>query len=605
MAKRKTGKILVALTLSLMMAISLISPALGQSQLATPNVKQQQNYRWLFYIPVEGAASYNVYAFATFEAAQVGTDYVAVARGVVETEGPVSPEAPEGHNRIDVRLLQFEGEATRDLPAGYTPAGIGDSFFPGAGQGDTTNLKPGQYWFRMRAVSDDASVADSGLSEVQEFPLTIAMGPDELRALIEANIDSIGTTPQDTFRLIDLRNAAEFADEGNLRFFDEADRFVHAQFNTQEAAEAIFGHVDDKSAVTIVVICRSGGRTVTASQNLALFGYTNVINAQGINQWTLGLRYDDPAFALRGPGHTAAEPIAPFIAGNVVRWQNVPRAAFEIFAFSTPIETDPANAVHTATVPAYPQDVSGANAERLVEMSFDLADMGIENHSAYFIRMRAVPEVNELVRGYAPETFWGAPSALTVPLGEPQFGDITPSAWYHEAVAYVYDGGIMSGFPDGTFGPEQALTRAEIVTILYRLAGSPDVYDLENPFADVTANQWWTPYILWAYSEGVTTGFVDDGVRTFRGNQEVTMQELAAFIARYQEATGKAPIPILMDYEWPDFEEIATFARAYVNILTAQGLYRDLPGDNFAPASAASRAVVASVLHRWLVSLEA
>jgi len=241
-----------------MMAISIASPAFAADQLATPEVTQNQNYRWLFYIPVEGATGYDVYAFRTYADAQAGTNYVAVSRNVIETDGSTStggttggtaPEVPEGNNRIDVRLLQFTGEATRTLPAGYTPAGLGDSFYPGDRQGDTTNLKPGQYWFRLRAVSDDNNVRNSELSEVNELPFTIAMGPDEVRAYLEANLDRIGTS---TLRLIDLRNPAEFEDEGNVKFFD--DRYVHADFNTQETAEAIFGHVNNKGAVTIFLL---------------------------------------------------------------------------------------------------------------------------------------------------------------------------------------------------------------------------------------------------------------------------------------------------------------------------------------------------------------
>lgn len=263
MAKLKTGKMFVALMLSMAMAASVVAPALGVNQLATPQVTQNQNYRWLFYIPVNGATAYNVYAFTSYEAAQAGANYVAVSRNIIETPGSTStggttggtaPQVPEGHNRIDVRLIKFEGTATRELPEGYTAAGFGDSFYPGDRQGDTTNLKPGQYWFRMRAVSDDDSIQDSAMSEVLEFPLSIAMGPDEARAFIEANLDLLGTTPDAMLRLIDLRGPTEFSDEGNVRFFDEADRYVWADFDTLEKAEAIFGHVYNKSAVSILVL---------------------------------------------------------------------------------------------------------------------------------------------------------------------------------------------------------------------------------------------------------------------------------------------------------------------------------------------------------------
>ena len=338
---------------------------------------------------------------------------------------------------------------------------------------------------------------------------------------------------------------------------------------------------------------------MTASQNLARFGYTNVINAQGINQWTFGLVYDDPTFALRGPGHTAASPVAPFISQGTVSWLNVPNAAFEIFAFANPDETNLDNAVADVLVAPMPQDLTGTNAERLWVRTFDLTEL-VDNPDEYYIRMRAVPGQEFLVRGFSPATQWGAPSELSPVLGGLRFDDVTPDAWYYSAVMYVYNEDVMEGFPDDTFRPDTALNRAQVVTILYRLAGSPDVSGLENPFADVTADQWWTPQILWAYSEGVTTGFVEGGVRTFRGAQNVTMEELAAFVARDQEATGEIPMPILADFEWPDFDDVRPFAKEYVGRLTAQGLFRDMPGEDFGPQEDASRATVALVLYNWL-----
>jgi len=187
-------------------------------------------------------------------------------------------------------------------------------------------------------------------------------------------------------------------------------------------------------------------------------------------------------------------------------------------------------------------------------------------------------------------------------IGKPiaPFSDVSPEAWYYSAVMYVYEEDIMEGFTDYTFRPDTALNRAQIVTILYRLAGSPDVIGIENPFDDITEGQWWTPQILWAYSQGVTIGFVEDGIRTFRGEQNVTMEEFVTFIARYQEAIGEIPITILADFIWPDFDEVRLFAKEYVGRLTAQGLFRDMPGNSFGPQEDASRATVALVLYNWL-----
>jgi len=338
---------------------------------------------------------------------------------------------------------------------------------------------------------------------------------------------------------------------------------------------------------------------VAASQNLARFGYTNVFNVQGINQWTHGLVYNDPAFQFRGPGHTANAPIAPFISDGTAYWLNVPRAAFNVFAFADEAETDIANAVAGVTLPALPQDLTGTNAERLMQVSFDLSELDLYNYRNYYIRLQAVPAQNDPVRGTSPTMYWGAASALSAPLAEQIFGDVLPTSWYYRAVMYVHDESIMEGFPDGSFRPETALTRAQVVTILYRLAGSPDVSGFDDPFSDV-GDEWWTPQILWAYAEGVTTGYLEGTDRTFRGNQNVTKEELAAFIARNQEATNNVPLTILADFQWPDFNDISIWARNYVGKLTAQGLFYDIPGNTFDPAREATRAMVASVLFRWL-----
>jgi hypothetical protein len=227
-----------------------------------------QDYRAIIYTPDPEALNYNVYVFDSLEAAIAGTvdDAVAVSRGVTHTAQSsasggttmlLPPVVADGDRLIDVRLLRYDNlngsDATRDLPQGYIPGGRGDSYFAGNGLGDTTNLRPGQYWFRIQAVARaDSEYSDSGLSN-RIGPFTVTMGPDEARDLIEARRAEIGNTPAATLRLIDLRGPAEFAQEGNVRFFD--DRRLPATFNAnQAAAEAIFGHEDDKDAVTILLL---------------------------------------------------------------------------------------------------------------------------------------------------------------------------------------------------------------------------------------------------------------------------------------------------------------------------------------------------------------
>ncbi len=116
-------------------------------------------------------------------------------------------------------------------------------------------------------------------------------------------------------------------------------------------------------------------------------------------------------------------------------------------------------------------------------------------------------------------------SELSVKSGLP-FNDVAADAWYYDGVAYCYENGIMQGTSETRFAPSATVTRAQMVTILYRMAGSPDVSGLEEPFLDVSDSHWAHDAIVWAYNEGVVTGFANflfaPGLYVSRG-QMVTM----------------------------------------------------------------------------------
>ncbi|NLB28898.1 MAG: hypothetical protein GX823_01510, partial [Clostridiales bacterium] len=174
------SKRLLRRTLAVMFAMVMVMPLLAISAsadevLATPvliqkgentdtpgspgNPAKHTQFRSLIFNPVEGATGYNVYAYATKADAEAQENAVAVAENVgptIEststggTMGQIPMVLEDDEVLIDVRLIGFsdldDSGATRDLPEGYTPAGLGDTYYPGDGTGNTTNLKPGQYW---------------------------------------------------------------------------------------------------------------------------------------------------------------------------------------------------------------------------------------------------------------------------------------------------------------------------------------------------------------------------------------------------------------------------------------------------------------------------
>ena len=200
-----------------------------------------------------------------------------------------------------------------------------------------------------------------------------------------------------------------------------------------------------------------------------------------------------------------------------------------------------------------------------------------------------------------PLTSTPARAAETAEYQNP-FADVEADAWYHDAVEYVHRQGLMNGIAADEFGPDAELSRAMIVTILYRHAGEPDVSDLENPFSDVLENEWYTDAVKWAYTNEIAQGY---GNGIFGANDPVTKEQLAALIHRTQQSSGKMPPDILMDFEWPDWNSISDYAKGPVNVLTIQGIFRDIPRqDGFNPRNPASRAEVASMLYRYLTAVQ-
>lgn len=120
-----------------------------------------------------------------------------------------------------------------------------------------------------------------------------------------------------------------------------------------------------------------------------------------------------------------------------------------------------------------------------------------------------------------------------------RYADVAADAWYAEAVAYVQEQGLMNGNTATEFAPEASLTRAMLATVVYRLAGEPEVSGAPA-FSDVPAGQWYSSAILWANREGVVNGYGGD---LFGPNDNVTQEQMALILSRYvgQNVTGDIP----------------------------------------------------------------
>lgn len=171
--------------------------------------------------------------------------------------------------------------------------------------------------------------------------------------------------------------------------------------------------------------------------------------------------------------------------------------------------------------------------------------------------------------------------------------DIKGSDWFYEAVNYVLSNGLMTGTSDTTFTPNGALTRGMLVTVLYRMAGSPKVEGkVSEKFSDCTDGSWYADAVLWASANKVVDGY-EDG--TFKPTKSITRQEMAKVLYGYDKIGGKTADGITEKLTYTDLDAIADWALEAVTYCTAE---KYLAGSNgaFSPKGTATRAMGAKVL---------
>ncbi len=120
------------------------------------------------------------------------------------------------------------------------------------------------------------------------------------------------------------------------------------------------------------------------------------------------------------------------------------------------------------------------------------------------------------------------------------FGDTAPSAWYHDAVLWAVENGVTEGTSDTNFSPNESCTRAQAVTFLWRAAGSPEPKSEDNPFRDVAAEAYSHDAVLWAVEQKITNGTASDA---FSPNARCTRAQIVTLLYRAAgspEASGKA-----------------------------------------------------------------
>lgn len=176
------------------------------------------------------------------------------------------------------------------------------------------------------------------------------------------------------------------------------------------------------------------------------------------------------------------------------------------------------------------------------------------------------------------------------------FTDVSWDHWAYSAVKRVYTRGLMVGVSDTSFAPDQALSRAMLASILYRLAGEPAV-TAENPFTDVPADRWYTDAVIWAAENGIVVGCGDG---TFRPNAPATRAQTAVMLYAYANFAGRNTSQRADLSAFADAADVPSWALAEMQWANAAQLILGRDGKLLAPNAEASRAEMASILSTFI-----
>ena len=174
------------------------------------------------------------------------------------------------------------------------------------------------------------------------------------------------------------------------------------------------------------------------------------------------------------------------------------------------------------------------------------------------------------------------------------FSDLEHSAWYRSGVEYMLEKGYMNGMSETVFAPDGSVTRGQLVTILYRAAGSPSVTGMNNPFRDVDAHSWYGDAAIWGAFNGVVKGVTAD---SFAPDAHITREQLATLLFRYDRAETPTADHLA---GYTDASAASEYAFPALNWAVSRGILNGTSESTLSPQASASRVQTAALLSRYL-----
>lgn len=209
----------------------------------------------------------------------------------------------------------------------------------------------------------------------------------------------------------------------------------------------------------------------------------------------------------------------------------------------------------------------------------------------------AVYTLENVVRAYRVEAIFEAVkdcTAATCPTKD--YGDLLYTAWYHDGIHYALENGLMVGVSDTQFDPDGKVTRAQLVTILWRMEGKPAA-STATAFKDVIAGAWYADAVAWANGCGIVKGYAEN---TFGTDDSITRQDMVTILYRYLQYKGGTPTGDKDLIGMIDAGDVAGYAMDAVRWAYGNGLVQGMTATTLAPKNNTTRAQFATILLRYV-----
>lgn len=300
--------------------------------------------------------------------------------------------------------------------------------------------------------------------------------------------------------------------------------------------------------------------------------------------WQTEIAYDNSAFELIEGSVSPAEGVGSSVhTGSLEN-----RVYFNDYSISSSGEK-------------YPAELRTGSFQLRVKQDMDSGTYTIRN-THYLVGTKAGKDTYEIISKdlNVSVSADGTPVTPGNPAGNDStavkmFRDVLPGAWYEKAVSFVASHGLFNGTGDDLFSPEDNMTRAMLVTVLWRLEGSP-VVSAENTFADVETDTWYTEAVTWAAANGIVLGYDST---TFGPKDNITREQMATILYRYAKSRGYADAGLSDLTAYTDRGEISEWAMDAMQWANATGLITGRTEHTLVPQGLASRAEVATIFMRF------